>query len=134
MSNITLDSYQEFTKGKAVYNTDVYAEVVISGHDPDVGEQADIVEVDLGFIYPVLALAEEAGEVAGKVAKYIRKGSSNYAELRGQVLPELGDVAYQLSEAARQFGFTLDDVLSYNMEKLNGRAARGTIVGEGDVR
>lgn len=127
MADITTEEYQNFTQGKAVYNTDVYAEVL----DPEVPE---VVEVDLGFIYPVLALAEEAGEVAGKVAKYIRKGSNNYAELRGQVLPELGDVAYQLSEAARQFGFTLDDVLSYNMEKLNGRAARGTIVGEGDVR
>lgn len=126
---VTLEQYQEFTKGKARYNEDVYATVAIEDED-----SPWIHEEPLHYIYPVLALAEEAGEVAGKVAKYIRKSGTDYQELRKQVLPELGDVAYQLSEAARQFGYTLDEVLQHNMDKLDGREARGTLLGEGDVR
>lgn len=128
---VTLEQYQEFTKGKARYNEDVYASVVM---DEGNGEIPWVHDEPLQFMYPVLALAEEAGEVAGKVAKYIRKSGTDYQELRKQVLPELGDVAYQLSEAARQFGYTLDEVLQHNMDKLDGREARGTLLGEGDVR
>ena len=91
-------------------------------------------EESLHYLYPVLALAEEAGEVAGKVAKYIRKSDTDYHTLREAVGKELGDVLYQLSEAARQFGYTLDEIAEGNVAKLTDRQARGVLVGEGDNR
>lgn len=76
-------------------------------------------DISLPFIYPVLALSEEAGGVAGKVATFVRKYGGGTEELAKQVLPKLGDTLFQLSETARQFGFTLQEVAEYNYEKLN---------------
>lgn len=120
-----LSEYQAFTSSKAVYNQDINAII----HTGD-----DFIHEPMQYLYPVLALAEEAGEVAGKVAKYVRKGSTDYAKLRLDVLSELGDVMYNISEASRMFGFTLQDVIENNVEKLEGRSARGTIIGIGDDR
>lgn len=127
----TFNEYQEFTKSLAVYNEDVSAIIPMahpSSSNPYLHEEP------LPFAYPVLALAEEAGEVAGKVAKYIRKKDTNYLALRTAVAKELGDVAYQLSEAARMFDFTLQDIIDMNVAKLTDRADRGVLVGEGDDR
>ena len=119
----TFNEYQEFTKSLAVYNTVIWATTEI-----------DSAEESLHYLYPVLALAEEAGEVAGKVAKYVRKQDTDYQALRAAVGKELGDVAYQLSETARQFGYSLQEIIDMNVEKLTDRKERGVLVGEGDNR
>lgn len=116
------NKYQEFTETKAVYNTKVYAEM------------EDGSKVNMSWAYPAYALAEEAGEVAGKFAKFIRKSGTDLSELRQAVMPELGDTLFQISETARQLGITLEDVAKYNMDKLNSREERGVLVGEGDHR
>lgn len=128
----TFNEYQEFTKSLAVYNTRIAASVPVdlthmNLHNTHKQEQ-------MPYLYPVLALAEEAGEVAGKVAKYVRKRDTNYELLRADVGKELGDVAYQLSETARQFGYTLQEIIDMNVEKLTDRKDRGVLVGEGDNR
>lgn len=123
---MTFAEYQEFTASLAVYNENLCAYV-------DTGE-GWLHEESLHYLYPVLALAEEAGEVAGKVAKYVRKSDTDYNTLREVVKLELGDVLYQLSEAARQFGYTLDEIAEGNVAKLMDRKDRGVLVGEGDNR
>lgn len=122
---MNFNEYQQFTRNLAVYNEDV-----------SLFTEVGTVETALPFMYPVLALAEEAGEVAGKVAKFVRKSRTemDYAKLRADVLKELGDVAYQLSESARQFGFTFEEVIAANVIKLSDRQERGVLVGEGDNR
>lgn len=127
----TFNAYQDFTKSLACYNEDVWLEFPIES------ELGGTAVLNLQYMYPVLALAEEAGEVAGKVAKYVRKSASlepDFGQLRTDVLKELGDVAYQLSEVARQFGFTLQEVIDANVSKLTDRQERGVLVGEGDNR
>lgn len=123
----TFNEYQAFTQSLARYNTDVNA--MLQGDN-----NYSSYEIPMPFMYPVLALAEEAGEVVGKVAKFVRKYGDNTDELGKLVLPELGDVLYQLSETARQFGFTLQDVVDNNVAKLTDRSARGVLIGEGDNR
>ena len=82
-------------------------------------------------LYPFLALAEEAGEVVGKVAKATRKG----LPIDGAaVAAELGDVLWQVAACAREIGLTLGDIAAINLAKLGDRAQRGMIVGEGDDR
>lgn len=115
----------DFTKSKAGYNTNVVGFM----HEIDPG-----LEAYMPFMYPVLALNEEAGEVAGKVSKFIRKFGTDTEELGRQVLPELGDVLFNVSETARMFGYTLQDVVNYNVEKLNDREAHGVLIGSGDNR
>lgn len=86
---------------------------------------------DVGNLYPVLGLAEEAGEVAGKVAKAIRKG----VEVDREALKkELGDVLWQLAAVATTYDFDLEEIALANLDKLNDRNARGVIVGSGDDR
>lgn len=127
----TFNEYQQFTNSLAVYNEDV----ALWGDAADVG-------VEMKFLYPVLALSEEAGEVAGKVAKFVRKSKGMSTpdlrqaldDLCPAVLKELGDVAYSLSEVAKQFGYTFQDVIDANVSKLTDRADRGVLVGEGDNR
>lgn len=124
----SFNDYQKFTHSLAVYNEDV--ELIIKNDDEA------FVSLPMAYTYPVLALAEEAGEVAGKLAKFIRKskGGVDPLALRDMVVKELGDVLYQVSETARQFEITLQDVVDVNVHKLTDRQDRGVIVGEGDNR
>lgn len=104
-----------------------------------------------GAVYAVTALNEEAGEVAGKVAKFIRKSSgwdalltygqcSDFGnepypeELVLAVSKELGDVLYQAARVAEEFGLNLSDVATENIERLADRKKRDVIIGEGDNR
>lgn len=88
-------------------------------------------------IYPFFGLAEEAGEVLGKMAKYIRKyglyNAYEEVEIPG-LLDELGDTLWQLSECCTVMGYSLEFVAERNLRKLEQRNAAGTIVGEGDNR
>jgi len=117
----TFDEYQRFTQSLASYNEGVYYKI---GDEYHAGP----------WTYPVQELTEEAGEVNGKVAKYIRKSGTDLNVLRMDVAKELGDVLYQLSESARQFGFTLQEIADMNVSKLTDRAERGVLIGEGDDR
>lgn len=126
----SLDEYQRRTRDTAVY--------------PGQGSFG-------GATYAAMALNEEAGEVAGKVAKFIRKGSgwdelmaygndSDFynefypEELELAVSKELGDVLYQAARVADEFGLNLSDVATENIDRLADRKARNVIIGEGDNR
>lgn|SRR5690242_1618755 len=86
---------------------------------------------ELKILYTGLALNEEAGEYAGKIAKWIRKGGDLDYDAAAK---ELGDTLWQLSAAADAIGFTLNDIANINLFKLADREERGVIVGEGDTR
>ncbi len=87
------------------------------------------------FIYPVLGLTGEAGEVAEKIKKIIRDdGGIVSAEKKIEIQKELGDVLWYVSEIARQLGIPLEDVAVGNIEKLLSRKERGQLHGSGDNR
>jgi NTP pyrophosphatase (non-canonical NTP hydrolase) len=101
------NQYQEFVKGMKVYP-----------------EQHKI-------IYPTLGLTGEAGEIAEKVKKYLRGDK----ELdREGLLKEMGDPLWYLTSLADDLGFTLQDVVDANVEKLTSRKERGVLKGSGDDR
>lgn len=82
-------------------------------------------------LYPVLGLAEEAGEVVGKWAKALR---GDGVLDRKSIKKELGDVLWMLSACADEMGFSLEDIAKENIVKLTDRANRNKIKGEGDNR
>lgn len=82
-------------------------------------------------LYPFLGLAEEAGEVIGKLAKAMRKNVDADHE---DIKKELGDVLWMLSECCTVMDFDLEEVAMSNLEKLADRNERGVIIGEGDNR
>jgi NTP pyrophosphatase (non-canonical NTP hydrolase) len=83
--------------------------------------------------YVALGLASEAGEVAGKVKKLIRDGDT--PEKRHAIRKECGDVLWYLAQTLTELGaFDMELCAVENIENLAGRAARGTLHGEGDNR
>ncbi len=86
-------------------------------------------------IYPTLGLVGEAGEVAEKVKKVLRDKNGKFdKESKDAIKKELGDVLWYLANLCTEFKFSLDDVASFNLEKLNSRKKRGNIQGSGDDR
>ena len=100
------------------------------------------------FAYMSLGLVSEVGELAGKVAKAVRKeeitlfGNDLYcgkqlpkdggAELHKGLIGELGDVLWFVSGICNVLGLPLEDVADANIAKLAERKKNGTIIGNGD--
>ncbi len=83
------------------------------------------------IVYPALGLAGEAGEIAEKVKKFLRGDK----ELdKDALLNELGDPMWYIASLADDLGFTLQDVVDRNVEKLSSRKDRGVLKGSGDNR
>ena len=92
-------------------------------------------------IYPALGLANEAGEVLGKLKKLIRDNDVRFDgkskitdQQRADLGAELGDVLWYISNLSRDLGLSLNDVAAMNVEKLQSRQERGTLGGSGDNR
>ena len=102
------------------------------------------------FSYMILNLVGEVGELAGKVAKDIRKRQVLIGDIDNELTPsmpceewearnaeymhEAGDVLWQLSGLCMVMGWNLEDVAKANLSKLASRKQRGVIDGEGDNR
>ena len=110
---MTPNTYTEWTEGLSIYQADGVVDERV----------ADL-------LYLAVALNEEAGEVAGKVKKFYRDGN---IEPRA-VAYELGDVLFYLVRTAKFFGYTLQDVIDMNVQKLEDRQLRNVVHGAGDNR
>ena len=103
--------------------------------------------------YMLTNLVAEVGELAGKIAKPIRKGNVCYrdnhltpahlfeeddmivfADMREEMAYEAGDVLWQLAGVIKRLGYTMEEVAQMNLDKLRSRAERGKIDGDGDNR
>ena len=100
-------------------------------------------------MYPALGLAEEAGEVCGKIAKFIRRNNGmtpqdaeesssplmrdEVANFRTALMSELSDVMWMVAEIATLNGLGLDEIMEYNIVKLTERRSKGLIDGSGDT-
>ena len=93
------------------------------------------VNTDHPVVYPTLGLANEAGEVAGKIKKIFRdkKGKFTTEDLTA-LKYELGDVLWYLSQVCTALDLDLGDVAEANLKKLFSRKARGKLQGDGDKR
>jgi len=105
-SKMTFDQYQEQAVKTAIYPS--------SAH----------------ITYPAMGLANEAGEVLGKVKKFIRDGTLD----REGAIAELGDVLWYAAALARDLNTDLSVIAQQNLDKLADRAKRGVLGGSGDKR
>jgi NTP pyrophosphatase (non-canonical NTP hydrolase) len=80
--------------------------------------------------YMVANLTSEAGEVAGKYAKWIRDGVLDEVGMQ----KEVGDVLWQIAGLSTVMGWSLADIASQNLKKLAQRQINNTLMGEGDTR
>jgi NTP pyrophosphatase (non-canonical NTP hydrolase) len=86
-------------------------------------------------VYCGLGLADESGEVAGKIKKVLRDhGGKVSPEIREALKQELGDVLWYLTQIATSLNYTLEEIAEANIRKLADRLERGVIGGSGDNR
>ena len=104
-----LKEYQEFTKTTVVYSEEVALPYLFSG------------------------LTSETGEVTGLYKKHLR-GDCTYDELRFKLKFELGDVFWYLARICDEFGFSVEEILDINVDKLRIRQKNNTLKGSGDDR
>lgn len=85
--------------------------------------------------YPALGLANEAGEVLGKIKKVLRDKEGVFTEETNKVIgDEIGDTLWYISVLARDLGLDLETIANNNLIKLADRRARNVIHGSGDNR
>jgi len=88
-----------------------------------------------GWMYPALGLANEAGEVTGKLKKVLRDNNGVIDEARRKdISKELGDVLWYIAQLATELDINLDEAASDNIAKLASRQERGVLAGDGDNR
>lgn len=98
-------------------------------------ETAKYPVIGYGVIYPTLGLANEAGEVAGKIKKIFRDKEGNIGAAEKDALKaELGDVLWYIAQVATELDLSLDEIAQGNIAKLLDRQVRGKIQGDGDNR
>lgn len=121
---MNIDDYQDESRKTAIYPK---VTLVLDYAD---GTQST---AEAPWLYPILGLLGEAGELADKLKKVIRDKNG----LVGDPSPyakEAGDVTWYVARLADAFGVQLSDVLAGNTAKLQSRQARGQLQGSGDER
>lgn len=87
------------------------------------------------IIYPALGLANEAGEVLGKIKKVLRDSNGDFNDAnRAAIAKEMGDVQWYLAALAQDIGWDLGQIAIMNLKKLKDRQSRDVIQGSGDNR
>lgn len=106
------DEYQKLTRKTAVY--------------PTIGKK---------YIFPMLGLAGEVGEVSEKIKKLFRdKNARLTKESRIEIAKELGDVLWYITQLISDLGLNFSDIVRMNLEKINYRHKENKVHGSGDNR
>ena len=91
--------------------------------------------IRVDYVYPVMGLTEESGEVAGKFAKAVRDCNGKIDDERKEaIVKELGDVTWFVAEICTLLNVSMEEVMQKNIDKLTSRKERNVIHGNGDNR
>jgi NTP pyrophosphatase (non-canonical NTP hydrolase) len=92
-------------------------------------------DMQFRLMYHALGLGGETGEVLEKIKKVIRNDAGVMSdEKRAQIIMEMGDVLWYLSQLAKVLDVPFSEVAHANIKKLADRAERNVIKSEGDTR
>ena len=87
------------------------------------------------WVYPLVGLLGESGELANKLKKVMRDDNMFITgEKRQEVIDELGDILWYVAMLATEFEVNLLTVAELNVSKLAQRKKNNTIHGAGDKR
>lgn len=79
-----------------------------------------------GLVYSVLALCGETGELANKLKKHLRAGTTPD---RFVLADELGDCLWYVASVAHELNFWLEEVAQMNLDKLAKRHEEKQAIG-----
>lgn len=75
--------------------------------------------------YLIIAINEEAGEIAGFYKKYVLRGNPTGKLGLNDLKGEIGDCLFYLTRLAQMNGWSLDAIMEHNVAKLDERRAKG---------
>lgn len=88
-----------------------------------------------GWLYYVLGLAGETGELMEKVKKLFRDNNGIVTDkFIDDLTKELGDIQWYHARLANWFNIKSSKIAKTNLEKLSSRMKRNEIHGDGDNR
>jgi NTP pyrophosphatase (non-canonical NTP hydrolase) len=88
----------------------------------------------IAVAYDGLGLGE-AGEVQGKIKKIIRdNGGIITSEAKMGIMAELSDILWYIASICENLGIKMENVATYNIEKIQDRKRRSVLNGSGDNR
>jgi NTP pyrophosphatase (non-canonical NTP hydrolase) len=100
----------------------------------DVGTSAQDC-INPGWLYYVLGIGDEAGELLGKIKKLFRDHNGVITdEFKKDLIKEMGDYHWYSARLCSAFGIDYNEVAIQNLKKLKKRVENGTIHGNGDNR
>lgn len=87
------------------------------------------------YLFPMLGLIGEAGELANYVKKVVRDDDNKMsAETKERITKELGDVLWYLAQLCSEMKVSFSDLAEQNLDKVLSRLKRGALHGSGDNR
>lgn len=88
-----------------------------------------------GWLYYVLGLGGETGELLEKIKKLFRDNNGVVTdEFKQALTKELGDIQWYHARLAAQFGIKSSEIAETNIGKLISRMERNQLHGDGDNR
>jgi len=88
-----------------------------------------------GWLYYVLGVAGESGEMMEKIKKLFRdKNGVIDDEFRDAIVKEMGDVQWYMARLADWFDIDFEVIFRTNIKKLQSRQKRNKLHGDGDNR
>jgi NTP pyrophosphatase (non-canonical NTP hydrolase) len=88
-----------------------------------------------GWMYYVLGIGSEAGEILGKIKKLFRDRSGVIDDVfKAMIIKECGDVLWYMARLLDKFDIPFSVVAGTNIEKCMDRMKRDVLHGDGDDR
>ena len=83
----------------------------------------------------VLGMVEELGEIAGKLKRVHRDHEGRlFHDQVEKIKLESGDFFYYFTRFCKLVGYTMEEMMQANADKILDRMQRGVLQGEGDER
>lgn len=131
---MTIKEYQEKTKETAVYYRWFSGMKVFEVGEGDTTRNENK-EIEMDWIYPIMGLAGEIGELLNKMKKVLRDDINQQDKKFVQsIKDEFGDIMWYVSQSCNEIGLDLEEIMAENVKKLQSRKERGKLKGSGDNR
>ena len=98
----------------------IYFQQTLKIEVPKIGRYSDMSNTEKLSIN-TLALVGEAGELANKLKKHIWYAEKTEADLKAELIDELGDVLYHVTQLASELDIYLEEMMEQVLAKMEAR-------------